>query len=145
MDKNQIQTYLQEMKIPIRLACTLKNGWPIVLSLWYIYLEGKVYLATQKSAKVVSYLKSNPRCGFEVASDQPPYRGVRGIGTAKINEENGLEVLKKLLKRYLGGTDSPLAKKLLSRKSPEVAIEIEPTSFFTWDFTKRMKDSLSDQ
>ena len=142
MRKQEVPKYLQEVKIPLRLACTTKSGWPIVLSLWYVYMEDKIFCATQKSAKVVHYLEKDPRCAFEVATEQPPYWGVRGQAKATINEERGIEILKILLKRYLGSLDSPLAKQLLSRSSPEVAIEIEPVNLFTWDFRKRMKDSL---
>ena len=39
--------------IPLRLACLSTSGWPIVISLWYTYMDSKIYCATQKNAKIV--------------------------------------------------------------------------------------------
>lgn len=134
--------YLDEAQIPLSLACVTNAGWPTVLSLWYIHSEGKIWCATQNTAKVVEYLRREPRCAFEVAGEVPPYRGVRGQGVASLSEERGKEILERLLSRYLKGTQSPLAKRLLSRSENEIAIEIEPTNVFAWDYSERMRGSL---
>ena len=138
-----VEQYLKTVKIPLRLACTTPDGWPMVLSLWFEYDQGLLYCASHKQAKVISYLQNNPQCGFEIAADQPPYCGVRGRGTVTLNQSQGEETLKQLLNRYLGGLDNPLAEKLLSRSKGEVAIIIEPVSLFSWNFTQRMKDSVN--
>ncbi|MGE0827344.1 MAG: pyridoxamine 5'-phosphate oxidase family protein [Candidatus Binatia bacterium] len=137
-----IAAFLQQLCIPIRLASVTATGWPVVLSLWYLYENGRFYCATQKTAKIVAHLKREPRCAFEVAGDQPPYRGVRGQGKARVTSNGGAELLERLLKRYLNSTDSPLATSLLARSADEVIIEIEPVAVSTWDFTDRMRDSL---
>jgi len=134
--------YLEEAQIPLSLACVTHSGWPMVLSLWYMYSEGRLWCATQKTAKVVEYLRREPRCAFEVAGEAPPYHGVRGQGIPTLNEKRGKEFLERLLWRYLKGIQSPLAKQLLSRSENEVAIEIEPTNMFVWDYSKRMRSSL---
>ena len=139
-DITKIENYLNEIRIPLRLACMTESGWPRILSLWFFYQDGQLYCATQKSAWVVTYLQNNPRCAFEIAADQPPYCGVRGQVIARIDENIGLDVLEKLIQRYLGGTDNSLAKNLLGRKSPEVAIILKPEKIFTWDFSSRMQD-----
>jgi hypothetical protein len=140
-----IENYLLETKIPLRLSAITPSGWPTVLSLWYIYEDGAMYCATPQRAKVVDYLAREPRCGFEVAADQPPYCGVRGPAVARIDEERGLDVLERLLVRYLGGTNNKLAQDLLTRPDPEVAIRVEPQSYYSWNFTGRMRDSLAHQ
>jgi len=142
MFTDEIEKYLAEMTIPMRLSCVSDSGWPLVLSLWYLYEDGHFYCATQASAKVVDYLEQDSRCAFEVAGDQPPYRGVRGQATAVILPDQGLEILSRLLIRYLGSIDNPLAQKLLSRSTPEVALRITPVNHTTWDFTTRMINSV---
>ena len=139
-----IERYLQEIKIPLRLSCVSTSGWPVVLSLWYLYEEGNLYCATPQAARVVSYLEGESRCAFEVASDQPPYCGVRGQAVASIEENRGIEILERLLVRYLGGIDNKLASQLLSRKQPEVAIRLKPKSYHAWNFTDQMATSLTD-
>jgi nitroimidazol reductase NimA-like FMN-containing flavoprotein (pyridoxamine 5'-phosphate oxidase superfamily) len=139
-----LERYLAETRIPLRLSCIADSGWPVVLSLWYLFEGGHLYCATPKSAKVVSYLVREPRCAFEVASDLPPYCGVRGRALATIEEERGLEILERLLERYLGSKDNALARRLLSRTQPEVAIHLDPQSTYTWNFSERMADVAAD-
>ena len=138
---------LTNSKIPIRLACISISDWPIVVSLWYTYLNGKVYCATQNTAKVVKYLRKNPKCGFEIAGDSFPYRGVRGYGKASIVENKGEEILRMLIQKYLTGKETTISslklyKLLLSKEhlQNEVAIEIIPAAIFKWDYKKRMID-----
>ncbi|NCF69525.1 MAG: hypothetical protein GWP61_26540 [Chloroflexi bacterium] len=140
-----IEEYLQETKIPLRLSTTTTSGWPVVLSLWYLYEEGALYCATSQNAKVVDYLMNEPRCGFEVAADRPPYCGVRGRALAQIEADAGLEILERLLVRYLGGIENKLAQGLLNRTIPEAAIRLKPQSVYSWNFTDRMADSLVHQ
>jgi len=95
----EFEDFLKDTTIPLRLACTTETGWPIVLSLWFIYKEGKLYCATQSSAKIVAYLKNNPHCAYEIAGDFPPYCGIRGQAVAQVDEKRGLKILKELLSR----------------------------------------------
>lgn len=135
----KFSNYLDSLKIPLRLSCTTQSGWPVVVSLWYLYQDGVLMCATQKSARVVEYLEENPRCGFEIAEDRMPYCGIRGQARASIDDKVGGEILEALLNRYLGGVDNPLAEDLLSKKDKEVAIILKPLQVFTWDFSDRMK------
>lgn len=107
-------------------------------SLWYLYDDGVLWCATQKKAAVVSFLKSEPNCGFEVAPEAMPYRGVRGQGLASLSVEHGAAVLQSLIERYLGDQESDFARWLLARAADEVAIKITPAFFTSWDFTRRM-------
>ena len=145
MKNGSVEHYLRETLIPLRLSCVSSTGWPVVLSLWYLFEEGYLYCATPQKARVIGYLTGNPRCAFEIASDQPPYCGVRGRALATIEPERGLEILESLLKRYLRGTDNALAEQLLGRSLTEVAIRLEPLNYHTWNFTNRMAGSVPGQ
>jgi hypothetical protein len=134
--------FLEDAVIPVRLAAVMPSQWPVIVSLWFVPLEGSLWCATQGTAKIVEYLKSDPRCAFEVAPEEPPYRGVRGRATATLHPVRGEEVLKILLRRYLGGIDSPLARTLLAKSATEVAVEIRPASVTSWDYRARMKNSI---
>ncbi len=134
--------FVTETVIPIRLSCLTPSGWPTVLSLWYVYENGRFYCATHQNAKVIQYIQQNEQCAFEIAGDQPPYKGVRGQAIASLEPQRGPEILTRLLERYLGATDSPLAQQLLARQNKEIAICLEPINLFSWDFTPRMQNSL---
>lgn len=138
-DLTRFENYLEAIRIPLRLACTTESGWPMAVSLWFQYRDGLLYCATQKSAKVVTYLQNDPRCAFEIAADHPPYCGVRGQAVSRIDENLGAEILEQLLSRYLGGTDNDLAQDLLAKKDHEVAIILKPVKVYEWDFSSRMQ------
>jgi nitroimidazol reductase NimA-like FMN-containing flavoprotein (pyridoxamine 5'-phosphate oxidase superfamily) len=133
-------SYMSDVRIPLRLACITESGWPLVVSLWFLYDDGKLYCATHKDARIAGYLGGQPRCAFEVAGDQPPYCGVRGRALATIDPTQGEEILRRLLQRYLGGTDNELARWLLSRAADEIAIELTPVTAFAWNYSQRMRD-----
>ena len=128
-----------DTKIPIRIGFIKPNGAPSIISLWYIDIDGKIYCATQKTAKILQYLENQPICGFEIAADKPPYKGSRGEGIVKIIPSKGPEILKFLIKKYLGDKESTLSKFLLGHCKNEIAIEITPTKIFHYDYSKRMK------
>jgi hypothetical protein len=140
----EIEQFLTGARIPLRLATDTAAGWPVVVSLWFVPLAGGLWCATQDSAVIIKHLRRDSRCGFEVSTDQIPYKGVRGRATATLHSSRGEEILRVLLNRYLGGTASPLAKRLLSRCETEVAIEIVPASVHAWDFRERMSGSPAE-
>ena len=140
LEKRNYDQMISDTKIPIRLAYTNNDGIPSVLSLWFVQIDEKIYCATQKSAKIVQYLKKNPVCGFEIAADKPPYKGIRGNGSAKIIDNMGKDVLEILMKKYLGEKESGLSKFLKKNSHNEIAIEITPQNLFYYDYSARMKD-----
>lgn len=139
-DADRARAFLHESTAPIRLSCHTPSGELWMLSLWYEYRDGVFYCATHANADVVSYLSSDDRVAFEVSTNRPPYKGVRGNGRASIEPDAGKARLRSLLERYLGGTDSSLADRLLDPDRPEVQLTITPDRLHTWDFTDRMAD-----
>lgn len=134
----QIEDFLTTTIIPCRLSCISRDGFPHVNSLWFLYVEGALWLSTQRSTAVCRWLQASPRCGFEVAGDQPPYRGVRGRGHAAIVAGREAPMLPRLIERYLGDSNARLARWLLSREHTEATIRIEPCWLTTWDYGARM-------
>ena len=139
LDQSNLIQNLSDSRIPIRIAFLKPDGTPNVISLWYEEIEGKIYCATQKSAKIVSYLEKNSKCGFEIAADKPPYKGTRGTGIAKIVDERGEEILEILMDKYLTKKESNLSKILKKNAKTEVAIEITPQKVFHYDYSVRKK------
>ena len=136
-DRSQIEDFLGQTVIPIRIASAGRTS-PLVQSLWFVYDEDAIWCASQMESVLTRRLRVEPRCGFEIAGDLPPYRGVRGSGRAELLPERAATVLPRLISRYLGDEPSPLATWLLSRVDSEVAIRISDLRVTSYDFTSRM-------
>jgi nitroimidazol reductase NimA-like FMN-containing flavoprotein (pyridoxamine 5'-phosphate oxidase superfamily) len=135
----ELNEFLDETAVPMRLACRTPGGGLWMLSLWFAHREGRLACATGSDADVVSYLEADPEVAFEISTNEPPYRG-QGRATLVPDEEKRL--IEDLLVRYLGGTDSELAARLLDEDRDETNVYVEPTKVYTWDFTERMRDAV---
>ena len=130
--------FLQSTTVPLRLGCRTPSGAPWILSLWYRYRDGKFECATSAEADLVEFLDHDDTVAFEVSTNEPPYRGVRGNGQATVAPDEDKTVLRALLDRYLGETDSDLPARLLSPARAEVTITITPSRLASWDYSDRM-------
>ena len=135
---DEIANHLAASIIPLRLGVARPDGTPLVLSLWFVPDGDDLCCATNRDAYVVRLLRRDPRCAFEVASDQPPYRGVRGQGSAALDDAQGMPTLGRLLDRYGIWRTSKLGRTLLDPARNETAIRITPHAMTSWDFTSRM-------
>jgi hypothetical protein len=138
--QREIERFLDETRVPVRLACNGASGHPVLASLWYLPEDGRIWCATQRSASVTRLLARDSQCAFEVSVESMPYRGVRGQGLATLHDDRGEEILLKLIHRYLGDSNSQLARSLLARVATETAIAIEPKTIVSWDYTERMEE-----
>lgn len=146
-DRDGVAAFLDDAEIPLRLACTTPSGHLWMVSLWFRRSEpdagdGSLRLecATSRSADVVGYLREDPGVAFEISTNEVPYRGIRGRGEVAIEPDEGKATLRALIERYLGGTDSKLARNLLSEGREEVVLRIDPAKVYSWDFSERMRD-----
>ncbi len=134
----EIDRFLDETRVPLRLSGIGGSGFPVLVSLWFRPEGGRLWCATQGAASIAKVLSKNPNCAFEAAPETAPYRGVRGQGVATLHPDRGAEVLRGLVDRYLDDPDSEFARWLLARADQETAIAIEPRTLVSWDYTERM-------
>ena len=136
---DEVEQFLQEVTIPIRIATRRPDDSLWQVALWYRYRDGRFECATEANAQLVRFLRADSAIAFDISTNEIPYRGVRGNGVASISSDKNKDVLRSLIRRYLGSTNSPLADTLLRDEREEVRISIEPNQIYSWDFTDRMK------
>ena len=134
----EIEEYLGDAVIPVRLATGGRDGVPLVQSLWFRYDHDALWCATQQGSVLAKRLAVDDRCGFEVAGDQPPYMGVRGTGRAELLVAPAAQLLDDLLLRYHGTLESAFAGRLRAQSASEVAVRVDELSMVSWDFRQRM-------
>jgi hypothetical protein len=138
--EEQVREFLAESAIPMRLAANTGSGFPIVLSLWFLPEGDELLAAVHRSARIAKRLRADNRCAFEVAPNEPPYRGVRGQALATLEQDGARTLLERLLRRYLGSTNSNLGRFLLGRADEEFVVRLKPQWIASWDYSSRMKD-----
>lgn len=133
----EVARFLRLSAIPIRLA-TQGRKHPLVQSVWFHFDGEAIWCCTQADSVLARRLQRNSQCGFEVAADTPPYRGVRGHGVAEFHPELAEEKLNTLIDRYLDEANSELSEWLRSRVANEAAIAIRQLRVSSWDYRPRM-------
>lgn len=139
--RQQVTAFLGDATFPLRLACRTPGDRLWQVPLWFAFRDGGFRCATSASADVVKFVTDHPHVAFDVSTNEMPYRGVRGNGRARIEPDEDKALLGELLERYLGGTDSPLARQLLDPDRTEVRLRIDPDRLVSWDFSERMSES----
>ncbi|MEM7542221.1 MAG: pyridoxamine 5'-phosphate oxidase family protein [Pseudomonadota bacterium] len=133
----EITHFLNDTVVPCRFSCLTPEGFPHVTSLWFLLVDQTLLFSVQKNMALNRWLADSPKCGFEVAPDAPPYRGVRGRGTGHVYPaEDG--VLKAMIDRYIDDANGGLAKWLLSRHESELTIRLQLEWLTSWDYGARM-------
>lgn len=135
--RTEVEDHLARAVVPLRLSTAGASGWPMVVSVWYLWRDGALWCASGRSAAIVRALEAEPRCGFEIAGDTPPYFGVRGRGRAEILPDGG-PLLRELYRRYGGDEDHAFGRWLLGRDAEEARIRIAPERLMSWDYRVRM-------
>ncbi len=136
--------FLRESTFPLRLASTGTDGYPRVVSVWYAFADTALLCVSHRKSALVKLLQRDPRVGFEISPNEPPYHGARGQGRASMTPLGDSDLLEVLLERYLGQQESRVGNWLLSRKAEEMLIRVEPERIFTWDYRQRMADVTPD-
>ena len=133
-----VLAFLDEARLPLRLATRDAAGYPHITSLWFLHEAGRLFCCTQSSALVARHIARCAQVGFELAVNEPPYHGLTGHGDACLVERDAEALLERLIARYLEDRNPRLRGWLLSRVATEVVIEITPRPLTTWDFRARM-------
>ena len=135
---SDIGAYLESAIIPARVSVVSGSGWPIIVSLWFLYERETIFCAVRSTSRIAEHFARQPRVGFEIAADAPPYRGVRGQGLVSLSPDDDGFLLTRLIDRYLGTEETSFRKWLLDGAKDEIAVALKPVRFMSWDYRGRM-------
>ena len=142
LTEKEIRKFLSDSKLNLHLGTVDAELYPNIHPTWYIYDESKdtIFVETSKHSKKINNLKRNDKIYFCVDDGNPPYKGIRGKGNVRIltDPDANFPIAKKIMLKYLGSTDHPMAKTLLEnvRNGNSVALEIKPIYYSTWDYSR---------
>ena len=134
--EEEIHIYLSEHTIG-HLGTIDEGGFPHVVPMWYVLLQGHIHFSTRIPRKKIGNLRKNPLISFTVDSGEKfdEYRGALIQGKANIVEDP--EVIGRyniaFAHRHLGSEDHPYVNLLNKRKR---VVSVIPTEVSTWDYQK---------
>jgi nitroimidazol reductase NimA-like FMN-containing flavoprotein (pyridoxamine 5'-phosphate oxidase superfamily) len=119
----------------VRVATVDDRGQPHVVPLWYVWLDGTMFVNTTRGNRLVRELEAHPRAAATV-DDGDSYENLRGVvlhGT--LDEADGdprLDpVIQAFSQKYYGGNPPPFT---VWRN--RFFLKLEPDRIASWDFRK---------
>jgi general stress protein 26 len=145
LTESEVINFLVNNKLNIHIATIDKKGEPNIHPTWYYFddTNNKFYIETSKQSRKTENLQinNNNNIYYCVDDPNPPYKGVRGKGKVKIHEDinHNIPIAEQIMIRYLGNLEHPMAKALMSsvKNRDSVILEVSPTYYSTWDYSKR--------
>lgn len=125
----------------LQVASIGPGGYPHLVAMWYVIVDGKIHFTTfGKSQKVIN-LRRDPKISVMLESGKG-YAELRGLvieGTGTILEDTPFtaKVMGMVGQKYNGipaPTETPEAA--LKVASKRVVIRIDPVDIYSWDHTK---------
>ena len=87
-----------------------------------------IYVETGRHSKKMENLSRNETIYFCIDDPSPPYKGVRGKGSAEVHRDVNFNILiaQKIHLRYLGNLEHPISHELVDaiKKGQSVVLEI---------------------
>ena len=140
LSEEQIMEFLINSKI-VHLGTVDNKGRPNIHPSWYYFDQSieKFYINTPKNSAKTNNLRENRNIYFCIDDPNPPYKGVKGIGICIVHDDidTMLPITEKLMTRYLGTINHPMAQATLSftKNGDRVILEISPKYYSTWDYS----------
>lgn len=125
----------------IQIASNGPKGFPHLVAMWYVVIDGMVHFTTFGKSQKVLNLKRDPKITAMLESGKA-YTELRGLvieGNAEVLEDTAFtaKVMAQVGAKYNGipvPTDTPEAA--LKVASKRVVIRINPVDIYTWDHGK---------
>lgn len=119
-----------------RLATIAPDGMPHNTPVYYVLMDGEVYIGTQRGRKKFRNLQQNPKVCFTIDTTEPPYKGVMIQGTAEVVTDEALhnKFREGAIHRYYGTPDNP-AWQYVQSLGAAVVFKINAEKIVTWDFS----------
>ena len=143
LTEDEAVSFLTNSKLNIHIGTVDKKGESNIHPTWYYFdnTNNRFYIETSKQSRKTENLNTNNTIYYCVDEPNLPYKGVRGKAKVKIHEDinHNTPIAEKIMVRYLGSLEHPMAKALMSsvKNGDSVILEISPSYYSTWDYSKR--------
>ncbi|MGH9057744.1 MAG: pyridoxamine 5'-phosphate oxidase family protein [Acidimicrobiales bacterium] len=144
MDEQEVRAFVEEGR-RVQVTTNGPDGWPHVVPMSYVVLDGAVVLWTDGNSRKVRNLRDDDRmtCLFERGDDVSEFRAVQLRGNAEIVDDydRSLDAGRALFSRYSGGPlDSRTEDYVRLLAHQRVAVRLHVQGVVSWDHRKMAVD-----
>lgn len=123
----------------IRLAYTDTSGYPRVVPVWYVLINGAYCIGTYTTSAKAKAIKREPRVGWAIdGGDKPKYWGVSFYGRAsEVSDAEEREAIYRALgDKYFGTTDDPTFLEIYGKvdDAQTVYLRLAPEDGNSWEY-----------
>ncbi len=125
----------------LQVASIGPKGFPHLVAMWYVIIDGKVHFTTFAKSQKVLNLRRNPKitCMLESGKGYSELKGLVIEGDAELVEDTPFtaKVMGMVGEKYNGipaPTDTPEAA--LKVASKRVVVRVNPVDIYSWDHSK---------
>lgn len=133
LSPEELEKYLRTQRT-IRLATVGGSGLPHVIPLWFVWVDGLVFMNSTRGNLTLRNVAANP-IATGVVDDGEAYDSLRGVilrGKVEWGDQGRLDAVSEAWSRkYLGGNPVPFA-----RWKNRLWFHLVPQDMTSWDFRK---------
>ena len=143
MTEYEVRNFLVNSKKLLHISTLDEKGEPNIHPTWYYFDNNndKIYIESGKESRKTKNLRRNNIIYYCIDDDNIPYKGVRGKGIVRTSEDvnNNLPIIEKIVVKYVGSIEHPMAQALLNMQKggQSVILEINPKYYSTWDYSRQ--------
>ncbi len=125
----------------LQVASNGHNGYPHLVAMWYVLIDGEVYFTTFGKSQKIKNLERNPKLTAMVEAGTK-YQELRGMvieGEAEIVRENAFtaKVMGMVGAKYNGlPIPTETSEQQLKAAAKRVAVRLKPENVYSWDHGK---------
>jgi nitroimidazol reductase NimA-like FMN-containing flavoprotein (pyridoxamine 5'-phosphate oxidase superfamily) len=123
----------------MRLAYTDTSGYPRVIPVWYVLIDGAYCIGTYTTSAKAKAINREPRVGWAIdGGDKPKYWGVSFYGrAAEISDAGEREAVYRALgDKYFGTTDDPTFLEIYGKvdDAQTIYLRLAPEDGNSWEY-----------
>ncbi len=139
MTDEEVRAFLEEGNT-LQGATIGRDGFPHLVAMWYVLMDGEVAFWTYARSQKVVNLRRDPRlaCLVEAGERYDELRGVQIKGYAVISDDRAVvqRVGEEIWKRHTGPLDESARKAVSMQGAKRVVVFVKPSEVISWDHRK---------
>jgi PPOX class probable F420-dependent enzyme len=137
---DELTAFLAERGHLLRIATVDADGMPLVVPIWFIAEEGRIWFTPRERSACWGHLQRDPRTCVVIDEEAPPWRKLLVRGTARVDHQPGdddawRDRYRRIAERYVSpqGADAYITRTINERRALlSIAVEGDGVESSTW-------------